>query len=43
MWSAEADAVDFVRDAFKHCKAVGATGAGVDLLDGRGYPGGRVR
>ena len=31
-WTQEADAVDFVRDAFKHCKAIGATGMGIDLL-----------
>ncbi len=28
----EADAIHFVNEAFKHCKAIAATGAGVDLL-----------
>ena len=41
-WTTEADAVDFVRDAFKHCKAVGAIGAGVELLEAADIPvGGR--
>jgi catalase len=31
--SAEADALHFVNEAFKHCKTVGATGAGVKLLE----------
>ena len=30
--AAEASAVLFVREAFKHCKAIAASGAGVDLL-----------
>jgi catalase len=30
--SADADAVHFVDEAFKHCKALAATGEGVDLL-----------
>jgi putative intracellular protease/amidase len=30
--SAEADAVDFARDAYKHCEAVAATGTGIALL-----------
>lgn len=38
IWTAEADAVEFVRDAFKHCKAVGATGEGVDLLQAAHIP-----
>jgi catalase len=29
----EADAIHFVNEAYKHCKAIAATGAGVDLLD----------
>jgi len=33
---AEAAAVLFVREAFKHCKAIAATGAGVGLLAGAG-------
>jgi len=28
----EADAIHFVNEAYKHCKAVAATGAGIDLL-----------
>jgi catalase len=40
MWTAEEDAVDFVRDAFKHCKAVGASGAGVELLSAAAIPTG---
>jgi len=28
----EADAIHFVREAYKHCKAIAATGAGVELL-----------
>ncbi len=32
-WLAEADAVEFVKDAYKHCKAVAATGRGVELLE----------
>ena len=37
-WSAEADAVDFVRDAYKHCKPVMATGEGVALLEAAHIP-----
>ncbi len=37
-WTQEADAVDFVRDAFKHCKAIGATGAGIHLLSAANVP-----
>ncbi len=29
---AEADAIHFVNEAYKHCKAIAATGAGVELL-----------
>ena len=32
MWDNEADAIEFVKDAFKHCKAIGASGTGVELL-----------
>ena len=32
-WLAEADAVDFVRDAFKHCKPISASGRGIELLE----------
>ena len=28
----EADAIHFVSEAYKHCKAIAATGAGVELL-----------
>lgn len=41
-WENEADAVDFVRDAFKHCKAVGATGEAVALLEAASIPVGGV-
>ncbi len=37
-WETEADAVDFVRDAFKHCKAVMATGEAVSLLEAAHIP-----
>jgi len=36
--AAEADAIHFVNEAFKHCKTIAATGAGVDFL-GRTYVG----
>jgi catalase len=39
-WAQEADAVDFVREAFKHCKAVGATGSGIELLAAAKVPAG---
>jgi catalase len=39
-WLAEADAIDFVRDAYKHCKAVAASGEGVGLLAAAGVPTG---
>jgi catalase len=35
--SAERDAVEFVTEAFRHCKTIGAMGEGVDLL--RACPG----
>jgi catalase len=38
MWVSEADAVEFVKDAFKHCKTVGAIGAGVELLKAADIP-----
>jgi catalase len=31
--SGEADAYEFVNEAFRHCKAIAATGAGVDFLN----------
>jgi catalase len=37
-WVAEADAVEFVRDAYKHAKAVMATGEGVELLQAAHIP-----
>ncbi|MEA2622208.1 MAG: catalase [Chloroflexota bacterium] len=37
-WTLEADAVEFVKDAFKHCKAVAATGEGVQLLEAAHIP-----
>ncbi len=39
VWTTEADAVDFVREAFKHCKPVAATGAAVALLAAADVPG----
>ena len=41
-WTGEADAVDFVRDAFKHCKAVAATGEAAALLVAADVPGAGV-
>jgi catalase len=35
----QGDALHFVKEAFKHCKAVGAVGEGVDLLREAGLPG----
>ncbi|MDO8616563.1 MAG: catalase [Dehalococcoidia bacterium] len=32
-WLRETDAIEFVKDAYKHCKAVAATGEGVELLE----------
>ncbi|CAN5565416.1 catalase HPII [soil metagenome] len=40
MWAAESDAIDFVRDAFKHAKAIAATGEGVELLEAAHIPTG---
>ena len=37
-WSSEADAIEFVRDAFKHCKTVGASGEGIGLLEAAQIP-----
>jgi catalase len=37
-WIQEADAVEFVKDAYKHCKAVTASGAGLLLLEAAGIP-----
>jgi catalase len=37
-WTLEADAVEFVKDAFKHCKAVAATGEGIQLLQAAHIP-----
>ncbi len=37
-WVQEADAVDFVRDAYKHCKAIAATGEGRNLLEAAAVP-----
>lgn len=37
-WASESDAVDFVREAYKHCKAVMATGDGVRLLEAAHIP-----
>jgi catalase len=35
----EANAVRFINEAFKHCKAIGAVGGGVDLLAGTDIEG----
>ena len=35
----QGDALHFVAEAFKHGKAIGATGEGVDLLRDAGLPG----
>ncbi|MEJ7697209.1 MAG: DJ-1/PfpI family protein [Candidatus Limnocylindrales bacterium] len=37
-WSSETDAIEFVRDAFKHCKTVGASGEGIRLLEAAQIP-----
>ncbi|MBA2719178.1 MAG: catalase [Chloroflexi bacterium] len=37
-WAKEADAVEFVRDAYRHCKALAATGAGIKLLEAADIP-----
>jgi catalase len=35
-WTREGDAVEFVKDAYKHCKAVAASGDGIRLLEAAG-------
>ncbi|WP_210515359.1 catalase [Hymenobacter terricola] len=35
----DADAVRFVNEAFRHCKPIAASGAGIDLLKAAAYPG----
>jgi catalase len=40
MWAMESDAIDFVRDAYKHAKVVAATGEGVGLLAAAQIPTG---
>jgi catalase len=42
MWTGEEDAIDFVRDAYKHCKAVGASGDGIRLLQAADIPAARA-
>ena len=37
----EADAIHFVNEAYKHCKAIAATGLGVDLLNASSINGGK--
>ena len=37
-WVREADAIEFVKDAYKHCKAVAASGAGIRLLEAADIP-----
>ena len=37
-WSQEEDAIEFVKDAYKHCKAVAATGEGIKLLEAAHIP-----
>ena len=37
-WTREADAIEFVKDAFKHCKAIAATGSGIRLLQAADIP-----
>ena len=41
-WTQEADAIEFVKDAHKHCKPVAATGDGVALLKAAGIAVGPV-
>ena len=41
--AAEASAVLFVREAFKHCKAIAASGAGVETAGGGRHHGGVTR
>lgn len=42
MWAAEEDAIEFVRDAYKHCKAIGASGDGIGLLQAADIPAARA-
>ncbi len=37
-WAQETDAIEFVKDAYKHCKAVAAAGEGVTLLEEADIP-----
>jgi catalase len=37
-WVQEADAIEFVKDAYKHCKAIAASGDGINLLEAAGIP-----
>jgi catalase len=37
-WTQEADAIEFVKDAYKHCKAIAATGEGLMLLEAADIP-----
>ena len=37
-WLSEVDAIDFMREAYKHCKPVAATGEGVELLKAADIP-----
>ena len=37
--SAEADAIEFVNEAFRHCKAIAATGEGVNFVRNETYAG----
>ena len=37
-WIQEVDAVEFVKDAYKHCKAIAAVGAGLRLLEAADIP-----
>ena len=39
--SAERDAVEFVTEAYRHCKPIAATGEGVDLLRAAGIAEGQ--
>jgi catalase len=39
MLKMQGDAIHFVNEAFKHCKAIAATGEGVDLLVASDIPG----
>ena len=37
-WPQEVDAVEFVKDAYKHCKAMAASGQGIRLLEAADIP-----